>query len=760
MQLAKKRHIFISTLTLYAVLFLIPLTTVAQTVSIPDANLREVINETLNRVPTAQITVEDMRALRELRAENRDIQDLKGLEAATNLESLRINDNSISDLSPLAVLIKLRDVRIRCNNISDISPLSGLINLSWLDISKNQIDDLSPVMGLANLRGIIVNENDIIDLSPLARLIKLEQIGASEIPVADLAPLAGLINLQHYRSWGSPIRNLDALAELPKLQDINICGGELSDISALGKITGLRELYLAGNAISDISALANLKGLTRLNLKHNEVSDLSPLAGLKELTWIDLRDNQILDVSPLGTVDNLTWLELSENKIKDVSALTALRNLAFLWLGGNMLTDASILERFSANTSIFYSDFVSVPMPPAGPKIEGPWLWVVVPGPGVGDTDLLSKASGGAVTEVKVSTFGAKEGKAVDDKKWSEWTAHTLSPTSANNIDEMAVDLGWDIGAAGYNKHVVYGCVTLNAPRQQDTTMLVGSNDGVKVWLNGELVHYNPVIRFADDYQDAFPVTLKQGDNVLLVAIDNHNDGGFSGFFGFAEAADYTVNHPNKRIVVKIPTYDVNEDGITDISDLILVAGGLGSENAANARTDVNGDGVVNILDLNVVAKHLGELSGIAAAPATLVIGDIALDPVMIRAWIAQAEIEDDGSLTFQRGITNLQQLLTLLVPERTALLPNYPNPFNPETWIPYQLAESADVRLCIYATNGVLVRTLALGHQHAGTYQNRSQAAYWDGHNEVGEPVASGVYFYTLIAGDFKATRKMIIRK
>ena len=99
-------------------------------------------------------------------------------------------------------------------------------------------------------------------------------------------------------------------------------------------------------------------------------------------------------------------------------------------------------------------------------------------------------------------------------------------------------------------------------------------------------------------------------------------------------------------------------------------------------------------------------------------------------------------------------------IPEQTALLSNYPNPFNPETWIPYQLAKPADVRLTIYDINGRIVRILALGHQRAGMYHGRSRAAYWDGRNAVGEPVASGVYFYTLKAGDFSATRKMLIRK
>ena len=99
-------------------------------------------------------------------------------------------------------------------------------------------------------------------------------------------------------------------------------------------------------------------------------------------------------------------------------------------------------------------------------------------------------------------------------------------------------------------------------------------------------------------------------------------------------------------------------------------------------------------------------------------------------------------------------------IPEETSLLPNYPNPFNPETWIPYQLSKPAEVTLHIYGVNGALIRTLSLGHQAAGIYQNRSRAAYWDGKNALGEPVASGLYFYTLTAGDFTATRKMLIRK
>ena len=145
-----------------------------------------------------------------------------------------------------------------------------------------------------------------------------------------------------------------------------------------------------------------------------------------------------------------------------------------------------------------------------------------------------------------------------------------------------------------------------------------------------------------------------------------------------------------------------------------------------------------------------------------------ALTTADLQKWIHQVKnynIQTDSLVLrpdgIKKGIAVLEQLLaTLATPTETRLLANYPNPFNPETWIPYQLSASAEVTLRIYFMDGTLVRTLALGHQPAGTYQKRSRAAYWDGRNGQGERVASGVYFYTLSAGDFTATRKMLIRK
>ena len=201
---------------------------------------------------------------------------------------------------------------------------------------------------------------------------------------------------------------------------------------------------------------------------------------------------------------------------------------------------------------------------------------------------------------------------------------------------------------------------------------------------------------------------------------------------------------------------DVNRDGVINIQDLVLVASNFGQ--TGENVVDVNADGIVNIIDLILVAGAIGNTT---ASPSAT---DLDLENAPIREqveqWLRQARQMNLTDPTFQRGITVLEQLLAYLTPKETVLLPNYPNPFNPETWIPYQLAEPADVSISIYVADGKLVRVLNLGHQPVGIYESRSRAAYWDGRNALGEPVASGIYFYTLTADDFTGTRKMLIRK
>ena len=142
---------------------------------------------------------------------------------------------------------------------------------------------------------------------------------------------------------------------------------------------------------------------------------------------------------------------------------------------------------------------------------------------------------------------------------------------------------------------------------------------------------------------------------------------------------------------------DVNKDGVVNIIDLALVASNFG-KNGENAA-DVNSDGVVNIVDLTLVAAAFG---GTNSAPGTWH-PQSGRSSTQVKQWLHHARLNRRDP-TFQRGLLILEQLLASLPPKETALLPNYPNPFNPETWIPYQLAKDG-VTLTIYATNGYIRR-------------------------------------------------------
>ncbi len=201
---------------------------------------------------------------------------------------------------------------------------------------------------------------------------------------------------------------------------------------------------------------------------------------------------------------------------------------------------------------------------------------------------------------------------------------------------------------------------------------------------------------------------------------------------------------------------DVNGDGDVDILDLRSVFANFGVRGRNHA--DVNEDGVVDVVDLVRVASAINTPRG--AAPPFAQEALEGLSAADVKQWLAQASKRGLTDPTSLKGIFVLEQLLKTLLPKETALLPNFPNPFNPETWIPYRLASASDVKIAVYNTNGVLVRQWDLGHQEAGFYTDRYSAVYWDGRNQHGQLVASGVYFYSLTAGEFTTTRKMLVGK
>ena len=290
--------------------------------------------------------------------------------------------------------------------------------------------------------------------------------------------------------------------------------------------------------------------------------------------------------------------------------------------------------------------------------------------------------------------------------------------------------------------------------------------------------------------------------------------------------------------------WDVNNDGVVTILDLVAVAARFGERITISPveNPDVNRDGIVNILDLVFVAAHFGENIRTLAPPQTNSIStsatirferprlfgnrvflDVVLDTTIPLAGY-QVQIQTKGLLNIDSDATetdvfrldavaqsgtlvaaklgverpwlgrvhlatlelevNLNAVVSLgeayfvsadgrliwgsaepfaidkLLPQQTQLHPNYPNPFNPETWIPFQLHKSARVHVSIYDTLGREVRQFDLGHQPAGYYQTRERAVHWDGRNQIGERVASGTYFYRLEADDFVSLRRMVVLK
>ena len=664
---------------------------------IPDPNLYAVIAETLGKAPTDAITEPDLARLTRINADDSGITDLTGLEHATRLEHIEVRHNAISDLSPLSGSVRLNGIWLEGNPITDVLPLAGCLSLRGIDARDTALSDFS------------------------------------------------------------------ALAALPRFQWLILNRSNLSDLSGLAELTKVTDLHLVDNAIKDISPLAKLTGLKRLQLNNNRIVDVSPLAGLTDLEHLHLAKNRISNVSPLTGLTNLKQLDLNNNWISDFSPLAGLAEKFYIQTSGNPGT-----------------------LRQGGPKITGPWLWVVLPGLRFDDfsnnRDLLAGASGGDVTERQIATDGAGEGEPVGD---SVWTASKISAIGSRNITEALRTLG--IGPAPDKENAVYGAILLDSPREQKTKMFAGSSTNHKVWLNGELVNED-FHNWRDGYQAHFPVTLKQGKNVLLVAIHNW-DGWLGGHFGFAPDTEYTVFPHGARFSLSTNLTPIrkgdsfilrlNTANVTDLAgwqaDIAFDPKYLKVDSVSHGNF-LKQDGTQIFSRKGTTENKRGKITGIKAARASQggINGDGTL--LTLRFTALTNGVTRLRLLNFKAGSSTgtpissppIETLIVVggppaapaFVPETTALYHNYPNPFNPETWIPYQLAKPANITLRIYATDRTLIRTLDVGHQPAGIYQSRSRAAYWDGRNDIGEPVASGVYFYTLTADDFTATRKMLIRK
>ena len=219
-----------------------------------------------------------------------------------------------------------------------------------------------------------------------------------------------------------------------------------------------------------------------------------------------------------------------------------------------------------------------------------------------------------------------------------------------------------------------------------------------------------------------------------------------------ATITDWTIKYPNSEAYRT--TYEATITPTTSGTVVITIPADVATDWLGNGNTASASHSIT--VSLPGSRRAPASLSGIVLDPTVLK----TLDPEVLEAHLDILRAGNDGSLKYLQAIALLESVLAEMRPEKTVLLANYPNPFNPETWIPYHLAKDAFVVLTIYDGSSRVVRTLEVGHQTAAVYESRSKAVYWDGRNGLGEQVASGLYFYALTAGDYSATRKMLILK
>ena len=758
--------------------------------------------------------------LRSLDLHRNSISNISAVSGLTNLTGLDLANNNISDISVLSGLTNLTSLELANNNISDISAVSGLTNLTGLWIYNNSISDISAVSGLTSLRSLSIWTNSISDVTPLENLTELTNLSLSGNPIEDLAPLrrlkeknpsvqidiaisADLNNAPPDTPFTPPpdtspevsipddnlrqaIRSALGLAEGDTITQQKMAGltslsapqSKLSDLTGLEHATNLTQLWLIGNSISDISVLSGLTNLTHLELANNSISDISAVAGLTNLTFLGVYfNNSIIDISAVAGLTNLTFLVFLDNSIIDISAVAGLTNLTELWLSGNNISDISAVAGLTNLTTLYLTDnsISDISAVSGLTNLTELWIW----GNSISDVTPLENLT--ALTSLKLT------GNPIAD----------LAPLRRLKEKNPSVQIDLNINADLYN---IPPSPPVTSP--PDTSPEVSIPDAnlravvrsVLGLSEGDTITQQEMQRLISLHASSRGIadltSLEHATNLTVLDLGSNSISDISAVAGLTNLTFLGVyNNSIIDISAVAGLINLTELWIYDnsISDISAVAGLTNLTELwiyDNSISDISAvAGLTNLTELWLSGNNINDISAVAGLTN------------LTELWLSGNNINDISAVA---GLTNLTTLylsgnpitdlaplrrlkennpgvyididinagqapslpVLPLIPVETALFPNYPNPFNPETWIPYQLAEATDVTVTIYDISGTEVQRWALGHQPAGVYYNRGRAAHWDGRNQIGEKVATGLYFYTLTAGEFTATGKMLIQK
>ena len=723
--------------------------------------------------------------------------NISAVSGLTNLTSLSLGGSSLTDISALSGLTNLTSLSLGGSSLTDISSVSGLTNLTSLSLGGSSLTDISSVSGLTNLTRLDLSGNRISDISAVSNLTNLTYLELWFTGVSDISHLSGLTNLTTLFLYGNRISDISHLSDLTKLQRLDLSGNRISDISHLSDLTAW--LGLNGNPLSYPSIYTHIPALKARGMPvafTNRVpTSLTKVSGDAQagVTGTALANPFVVEVKDGGGTE-VGRSNLAGSSPPTPVAFAGVPVTFAVTAGGGTLSATSVATDANGRAQVTLTpgatattQTVTATVTHAGQTLTQTFTATANRLPTFTSAATFSVAENSSTVGTVVATDADSQDSVtyavtggVDNAKFAITNAGVLTFAAAPDYEGPG-DLvsTTPANAAGNNEYIIIVTATSGTgvrqltatqtltitvtnvpppgkPAAPTVTNVAATPTSLNVsWTappntGPAITAYNLRYRkssevswtsatYADSAVSTTLTGLSPGTSyeVQVLAKNSEGDGPWS------ESGTGTTAYQAE---------DIDRSGDVDINDLISVISNFGS--ASPGRNDVDGDGEVDADDIRAVFAAL--LAANAGAPAHL-----THTAKTLQDYVQQVEQRGMLDANFQRGLAVLEALLEpFLIPDETALLRNYPNPFNPETWIPYQLSKSSDVTFSIYSVNGTLVRTLSLGYQAAGVYRHRSRAAYWDGRNALGEPVASGVYFYTLTAGAFIATGKMLIRK
>ena len=771
----------------------------------PVAGLTNLVSLRLNNTSIVDISpVAGLTNLTYLTLSNTSISDVSALAGLTQLTGLNLNNTSISDVSALAGLTQLTSLGLSNNAISGVSALAGLTQLTSLGLSNNAISGVSALAGLTQLTSLGLSNNAISGVSALAGLTQLTWLNLSNNAISDVSALAGLTQLTWLNLYNNAISDVSALAGLTQLTVLRLSYNDISDVSPLLglNLTGTQwnstGLYLYGNPLSYASINTYIPAIQAKGVevkfdnrtpttlvKISEAEQQATVnAALAHPFVVEVRDEQNRAFSGVP----VTFAVTAGGGTLSVTNTTTDENgraESTLTLGPNPGTNTISVSAAGIEPPVTFNAapaayLLSVP---AGISlIHVPLKVIAVDGvakPIESISDLYD-ALGGADTVNFLITY---------DSKTQQWFGF-FGPSDTGTPDDQGVtdDTG-----------VIAGMITPVAIRLIGNPL--GTNGSSTITLNpgfnlvGLPLKDPRITRVSDLFAlegiggNVHRITLADSGKLKLVErAGDPSDipiiGGQSFFLRALRKAIVVISGDgwyNASGIAASPPIALKGIQVDDVTPVLGVRGSIieideemGSNKAgfrvivknlstgravaavtkdeSLSRTDrgesMGGGYQVTIVDVETGrAAQIGDRLEISVRSPDPLIGVQPLQYTVTAEDVKRSRVE-------------LADLVAYEIPTETELLRNYPNPFNPETWIPYRLTEDAFVTLTIYDLSGQVVRTLDVGHRIAAVYESQSKAIYWDGRNGLGEQVASGVYFYHLTAGDYSATRKMVILK